>query len=34
MNYFDMGDSGRVTRFADETARNPWQRARARGPWG
>ncbi len=30
----EMGDAGRVSAFVDEQPRNPWQRARARGPWG
>ena len=30
----EMGDSGGVTPLSAETPRNPWQRARARGPWG
>ncbi len=30
----EMGDTGRVSTLAADSPRNPWQRARARGPWG
>ena len=30
----EMGDSGRVTPLAAEAPKTPWQRTRARGPWG
>ena len=30
----EMGDSGHVSALAAEAPRNPWQRARVRGPWG
>ncbi|HEY8268399.1 MAG TPA: zinc metalloprotease HtpX [Xanthobacteraceae bacterium] len=30
----EMGDTGPVSTRAAEAPKNPWQRARARGPWG